>query len=112
LNAEFSEGYLADKRNPRWVAKPTVAYLWARTVTRNALLCRFLRPVDLRKANKRVSFLEPNADKTGVAFGIDDQVPIKGGNAAQRREHDKRIGTGTMSRAGLRPCCQKPGRSS
>jgi putative DNA methylase len=33
LNAEFTPEYLADKRNPRWVAKPTVAYLWARTVT-------------------------------------------------------------------------------
>ena len=33
LNAEFSKEYLADRRNPRWVAKPTVAYLWARTVT-------------------------------------------------------------------------------
>ena len=33
LNAEFTADYLADKRNPRWVAKPTVAYLWARTVT-------------------------------------------------------------------------------
>lgn len=33
LNAEFTSEYLADKRNPRWVAKPTVAYLWARTVT-------------------------------------------------------------------------------
>jgi REP element-mobilizing transposase RayT len=33
LNAEFSEEYLADKRNPHWVAKPTVAYVWARTVT-------------------------------------------------------------------------------
>ena len=33
LNAEFTVDYLADKRNPRWVAKPTVAYLWARTVT-------------------------------------------------------------------------------
>ena len=32
LNAEFTQDYLADKRNPRWVAKPTVAYLWARTV--------------------------------------------------------------------------------
>src|SRR5262249_55017179 len=32
LNAEFTQEYLADKRNPRWVAKPTVAYLWARTV--------------------------------------------------------------------------------
>ena len=33
LNAEFSKEYLGDKRNPRWIAKPTVAYLWARTVT-------------------------------------------------------------------------------
>ena len=32
LNAEFTADYLADPRNPRWVAKPTVAYLWARTV--------------------------------------------------------------------------------
>jgi len=41
-----------------------------------------------------------------VVFGIETDVPVKGGNAAQRREHDKRIGTGTMSRAGARcPCC-------
>ena len=32
LNCEFTPEYLADKRNPRWVAKPPVAYLWARTV--------------------------------------------------------------------------------
>ncbi len=114
LNREFSEGYLADRRNPRWVAKPTVAYLWARTVT--CKKCRATVPLlktcwISRKANRRVLLsLEPNADKTGVAFGIIDQVPIKGGNAAQRREHDRRIGAGTMSRAGAWcPCCQKPG---
>ena len=33
LNAEFDDAYLKDPRNPRWIAKPTVAYLWARTVT-------------------------------------------------------------------------------
>lgn len=32
LNVEFSQAYLDDKTNPRWVAKSTVAYLWARTV--------------------------------------------------------------------------------
>ena len=32
LNAAFDAVYLKDARNPRWVAKPTVAYLWARTV--------------------------------------------------------------------------------
>ncbi len=41
-----------------------------------------------------------------VIFGIETNVPVKGGNAAQRREHDKRLGAGTMSRAGSKcPCC-------
>ena len=33
LNAGFDAAYLNDPRNPRWIARPTVAYLWARTVT-------------------------------------------------------------------------------
>jgi len=110
LNADFSEEYLADKRNPRWVAKPTVAYLWARTVT--CKNCRAMVPLLktrwlCKKANKRVLLtMEPNAEKVGVVFGIENDVPVKGGNAAQRREHDKRIGAGTMSRSGARcPCC-------
>ena len=32
LNAEFTKEYVKDPRNPRWIAKPAVAYLWARTV--------------------------------------------------------------------------------
>ncbi len=110
LNAEFSEEYRADKRNPRWVAKPTVAYLWARTVT--CKNCRATIPLLktrwlCKKDKKRVLLtMEPNADKTGVVFGIENSVPVRGGNAAQRREHDKRIGAGTMSQAGARcPCC-------
>ena len=47
LNAEFTPEYLAEKRNPRWVAKPTVAYLWARTVT--CKNCRATIPL-LRRA--------------------------------------------------------------
>jgi len=50
--------------------------------------------------------MEPNQDKTGVFFGVQNDGPVNGGNAAQRREHDKRIGSGTMSRSGaLCPCC-------
>src|SRR5439155_19324369 len=46
------------------------------------------------------------ADKPGVRFGVQTDVSVKGGNAAQRREHDKLIGVGTMSRSGaLCPCC-------
>ena len=102
------------KRNPRWVAKPTVAYLWARTV--KCKNCRATIPLLktcwlAKKEAKRVLLrMEPNADKTGVEFAIESDVPVAGGNNAQRREHDRRLGQGTMSRAGAWcPCCGKPG---
>ena len=110
LNAEFDDAYLKDKDNPRWIAKPTVAYLWARTVT--CKQCRATLPLLktrwlCKKPRKRVLLtMEPNADQTGVVFGVQRDVPQNGGNAAQRREHDKRIGAGTMSRTGATcPCC-------
>ena len=113
LNAEFSEEYLKVKSNPRWVAKPTVAYLWARTVT--CKNCRSVVPLLktrwlCKKEKKRVLLtMEPNADKTGIIFGVETNVPTKGGNPAQRREHDKRIGIGTMSKSGTKcPCCGLP----
>ena len=110
LNARFSAEYLKDTRNPRWVAKPTVAYLWARTVrckgcraTVPLLKTRWLAKTD----KKRVLLtMTPKADGSGVDFGVEAEVPQAGSNAAQRREHDKRLGDGTMSRSGARcPCC-------
>jgi len=90
--------------------KPTVAYLWARTVACKA--CRATIPLLktrwlCKKARKRVLLtMEPNADKTGVVFEVQNDVPVQGGNAAQRREHDKRIGAGTMTRSGATcHCC-------
>ena len=110
LNAEFDDAYLADPRNPRWIAKPTVAYLWARTVT--CKQCRVSLPLLktrwlCKKDRKRVLLtMEPKTDQTGVVFGVQNDVPHNGGNAAQRREHDKRVGAGTMSRTGATcPCC-------
>jgi adenine-specific DNA methylase len=110
LNAGFSEEYLKEKRNPRWVAKPTVAYLWARTVS--CKNCRAIVPLLktrwlCKKDKKRVLLsMEPNENKTGITFLIERNVPVKSGNTAQRREHDKRIGAGTMSRSGVRcPFC-------
>ncbi len=110
LNAGFDDAWLKDPRNPRWVAKPAVAYLWARTVRCKG--CRATLPLLktrwlCRKDNKRALLtVTPNADRTGVAFGVEIDVPRDGRNAAQRREHDKRIGAGTMSRRGARcPCC-------
>ena len=104
LNAEFDAAYLKDPRNPRWVAKPTVAYLWARTVT--CKQCRATLPLLktrwlCKKDRKRVILtMEPNKERTGVVFGVQTDVSHNGGNPAQRREHDKRIGAGTMSRTG------------
>lgn len=112
LNADFTEEYLEDKRNPRWIAKPTVAYLWARTVT--CKNCRATVPLlktrwlcKKKDGRKRVLLeMRPNEERSGVSFGIERNVPVRGGNAAQRREHDKRVGAGTMSRSGTKcPCC-------
>jgi putative DNA methylase len=63
-----------------------------------------------KKERSRVLLtLEANSDKTGVIFGVQGDVPVVGGNAAQRREYDKRISQGTMSRNGAWcPCCGKP----
>ena len=96
LNAEYDAAYLNDPRNPRWVAKPTVAYLHARTVA--CKQCRAMLPLLktrwlCKKDRKRVLLtMERDAAQTNVAFGVQTDVPRSGGNAAQRREHDKRIG--------------------
>ena len=111
LNFEFNDDYLKNPRNPRWIAKPTAAYLWARTV--NCKGCRATLPLLktrwlCKKERKRVLLtLAPNAEGTGVVFGVETDVPQNGGNGAQRREHDKRLGAGTMSRTGATcPCCK------
>ena len=58
--------------------------------------------------NKRIRLLmRPNSERAGVFFSIEHNVPARGGNAAQKREHDKKLGAGTMSRSGAQcPCCQ------
>ncbi len=89
LNAEFDKGYLEDPENPRWIAKPTVAYLWARTVT--CKQCRGTLPLLktrwlCKKERKRVLLtMRPNVEQSGVIFGVESDVPQNGGNAAQRR---------------------------
>ncbi len=107
LNAEFAAEYLAEPTNPRWVAKPTVAYLWARTVknkhhpetTIPLLKTRWL----CKKDDKRVLLtMTPKPDGDGVAFGIQEDVPKPGGTNANRREHDRRLGMGTMTRSGAK----------
>jgi putative DNA methylase len=110
LNADFSDDYLADGRNPRWVAKPTVAYLWARTT--GCKNCRATIPLlktrwVARTNSQRVILdISPNAAKDGVEFSLRSGVPKSGGNNAQRREHDRKVGLGTMSRSGVKcPCC-------
>ena len=110
LNAEFSTNYLKDPNNPRWISKPPVVYLWARTVP--CKQCRAILPLLktrwlCKKDRKRALLtMEPNEDRTSVVFDVHVDPPQNGGNAAQRREHDRRIGAGTMTRTGAScPCC-------
>jgi putative DNA methylase len=109
LNADLTQDYLQDRYNPRWVAKPVAAYMWARTVT--CKNCRATIPLlktrwICRKGNKRIRLLlAPTVEGTGVEFSIEYNVPERGGNAAQKREHDKKLGAGTMSRAGAQCLC-------
>jgi putative DNA methylase len=99
-----------EKSYPAIGGKPTVAYLWARTVT--CKNCRATIPLLktrwlCKKDKKRVLLtMSPNSKASGVIFSVESGVPVAGGNPAQRREHDKRIGGGTMSRAGATcPIC-------
>jgi putative DNA methylase len=111
LNAGFDQEYLDNPANPRWIAKPTEAYLWARAVRCKS--CRATIPLLktrwlAKKPRKRVILtMRPNSDCSGVDLGIAADVEVVGSNAARRREHDKRIGAGTMIRAGATcPCCE------
>ena len=110
LNADLTSEYLRNKYNPRWVAKPAVGYLWARTVT--CKNCRATIPLLktrwlCKKEDERIRLLsDPKLDGTGVTFTIDYNVPARGSSVAQKRENDKKLGVGTMSRAGAQcPCC-------
>ncbi len=110
LNAEFDPLYLENENNPRWIAKPAVAYLWARTVRCDG--CRAEIPLLktrwlCKKANKRIRLtLEDCSDGGGVDFRIEHGVPEGPGNAAKKRERDRKLGEGTMSASGARcPVC-------
>ncbi len=93
--------------------KPTVAYLWARTVT--CKNCRATIPLLktrwlCKKENKRVVLtMEPNADKTGVVFGVQNDVPVVGGNAAgrARARQESRGGHDVSVRSNL-PVLRRP----
>ena len=102
LNVEFDSLYLEDPRNPRWVAKPTVAYLWARTAECGD--CRaeipLLKTLWLcKRDDKRVLLaMTPREDRDRVEFNLESDVPTGG--------DDDVLGAGTMSQSGAEcPCC-------
>ena len=88
------------------MAKPTVAYLWARTV--RCAGCRKEVPLLktrwlCKKGAKRV-LLTMTPGEDGVVFGIEEDAPT--GGAAQARQSDQQLGAGTMSGSGATcPCC-------
>ena len=110
LNTGMSAADLRNPKTPRWVAKPTVAYLWAKTVPCKS--CRATIPLLktrwlCKRDEKRVVLeMTPNAANDGVDFAVRANVPEPTGNSAQRKAADKALGGGTMSRTGVKcPCC-------
>ena len=112
LQEEFDAEYLDDPRNPRWVPKPAVAYLWARSVACKG--CR--RTVPLlktrwlcRKDHKRVLLEIEPADRGqngGIWFTVRGSVPVRGGRPGRRRRGTRNWAPGTMTRAGATcPAC-------
>ena len=102
LNAEFDSEYMEDERQPRWIAKPTVAYLWARTAECGN--CRAEIPLLktrwlCRRGKKRILLeMSPKEDGTGVVFEVQKNVP---------EGDDSTLGTGTMNDSGVQcPCCR------
>jgi adenine-specific DNA methylase len=94
--------------------KPTVAYIWARSV--KCKNCRATIPLLktrwlCKKERKRVLLtIHPNGGRTSVDFGVQYDVLQEGHTRAEKAEIDRRLGQGTMSRNGAWcPCCGKPG---
>ena len=116
LNADIPKAKLDDPRTARWVAKPTVAYLWARTVSCKS--CRATIPLLktrwlCRKDGKRVLLeITPNSARNSVEFDVIRDAPIATGSPAQRKAFDVVLGCGTMSGSGAKcPCCGTINRS-
>ena len=110
LNADFTDDYLAKRDNPRWIARRSLAYLWCRTVV--CKHCRTTVPLlkscwlSKKASNRAIVSLNPDPDSNTVSIDVICGVSSKGGNSAQKRESDKKIGRGTMSRSGVTcPCC-------
>ena len=110
LNAGFDQRYLEDWANPRWVAKPVVAYLWARTaecggcraempLLKTRWLCK--KPGQDGKPGKRILLTVTRREGGGIDFGVETDVPARSGSAAQKRRHDQALGAGTMSGSGV-----------
>lgn len=107
LNARFDPEYLNSESNPRWVMKPTVAYLWARTVS--CANCRaeipLLKTCWLYNTSTKQVLLrvEANRDGTSVSYEIDTESHRSGRFATIR---EASVGAGTMNRSGVKcPCC-------
>lgn len=110
LNTGLSTTDLRTPKVPRWVAKPTVAYLWARTIPCKS--CRATIPLLktrwlCKKEGKRVVLqMAVNSSRDGVDFAVQANISEPSGTAAQRRAADKVVGSGTMSGSSVAcPCC-------
>ena len=109
LNEEFDPTYMTNPHNPRWVPKPVVAYLWARTVA--CTDCRTTIPLLktrwLCKKGKKQAWLgeEMRADGSYGVYGTGDAVSAtengQRGDTYEKEVEGPSTGAGTMSSTGV-----------
>ena len=90
LNAEFDSAYLRDLNNPRWVAKPTVAYLWG-------TYCR-LQELPVNGASTQDSLVVQKRRQASVAHNGTEQQPDRCGFRRGRRPSSARRQCGPAAR--------------
>lgn len=112
-NREIPADALSDRTTPRWVAKPTAAYLWARTL--QCPSCRvwfpLLKTFWLVQKDRKRALLDLQADKVNKKVDV-NVVSGRELSAyladAQPRRHstESNLSRGTLSRSGAEcPCC-------
>ncbi len=92
-------------RYPTRHGTPPIAYLWARTVVcrncRTSIPLLKTRWLCKTRDNSRRVLLALEVEGKAVKFSVQSDVPLPRSAGAQKREHDRKLGVGTMSDAGV-----------
>lgn len=98
--------YILDNPVKRWPGTGDYLWAWLRRPDDTEARATQADPPSPPRGGGSAGVSARDPSGAWVEFGVQAEVPVVGGNAAQKREYDKRIAGGTMSRSGAScPCC-------